>query len=207
MGAPLDGHTEFVTSVAYSPDGKSIVSGSTDHKARVWDVTTSRMVFKLQGHTNSIRSVAFSPSGKYIASSSDDMTIRVWDANTGNPVGAPLKGHTAGVWTVKFSPDDKKLVSGSLDKTLRVWDVQELLTHPEDSPPLTNNMSMIKDGFHVKDGWAIGPNNELLFWVPVWCRDGLYNPKTTLVIGKRKTHVDYSKFVHGKGWEKCQTVT
>jgi WD40 repeat protein len=84
-----------VTSVAYSPDGRHIISGSTDNTIRIWDAETGAAVGgPLQGHTDVVRSVACSPNGRHIISGSDDMTIRIWDAESGAAVMSPLEGHT-----------------------------------------------------------------------------------------------------------------
>ena len=94
----LQGHTSFVFSVAFSQDGRHIVSGSLDRTIRVWDAQTSDQVLgsPLQGHTDSVLSVAFSQYGRHIVSGSLDRTIRVWDAQTGDQVGNPLQGHKIG---------------------------------------------------------------------------------------------------------------
>ena len=86
VGAPLNGHTDEVTSVAFSPDGKRIVTGSDDKTVQVWDAATGQPVGPpLKGHTDAVTSVAFSPDGKRIVSGSADKTVRVWDAATGQP--------------------------------------------------------------------------------------------------------------------------
>jgi WD40 repeat protein len=119
----LTGHTDPVRSVAFSPDGKRIVSGSDDRTLRLWNANTGQPIGDpLQGHQDTVRSVAFSPDGKRIVSGSDDMTLRLWDAQSGQPIGAPLTGHTEGVSSVAFSPDGKSIVSGGWDGTLRLWD-------------------------------------------------------------------------------------
>ncbi|MBE9030531.1 WD40 repeat domain-containing protein, partial [filamentous cyanobacterium LEGE 11480] len=111
-----------VWSVAFSPDGKRIVSGSRDATLRLWDAQTGQPIGQpLKGHSNPVLSVAFSPDGKRIVSGSWDKTLRLWDAQTGQPIGQPLKGHSNSVWSVAFSPDGKRIVSGSSDKTLRIW--------------------------------------------------------------------------------------
>ena len=93
-------------SVAFSPDGQRIVSGSDDSTVRVWDAATGQPVGQpLTGHTGAVTSVAFSPDGKRIVSGSCDKTVRLWDADTGQPVGEPLTGHTDAVSSVAFSPD------------------------------------------------------------------------------------------------------
>ncbi|KIK14326.1 hypothetical protein PISMIDRAFT_67605, partial [Pisolithus microcarpus 441] len=121
----LQGHTEDVTSVGFSHDGKRIVSGSRDKTVRVWDVEGSVQVGSpLEGHTDDVTSVGFSPDGKRIASGSVDKTVRVWDVEGGVQIGSPLQGHTRDVTSVGFSPDGKRIVSGSVDKTVRVWDVE-----------------------------------------------------------------------------------
>jgi WD40 repeat protein len=97
--------TALVTSVAFSPDGKRVVSGSRDKTIRVWDAETGAVVSgPFEGHSSAVISVAFSPDGKRIVSGSDDKTIRVWDAETGDVVSGPFEGHRTYVSSVAFSP-------------------------------------------------------------------------------------------------------
>jgi RNA polymerase sigma factor (sigma-70 family) len=126
----LKGHTEPVSSVAFSRDGKRVVSGSRDRAVKVWDADTGQEICTLKGHTFAVSSVAFSGDGKRIVSGSMDGTVRVWDADTGQEK-RTLKGHTLPVSSVAFSSNGKRIVSGSYDKTVKLWDAersQEVIT-------------------------------------------------------------------------------
>ncbi|MDX2228423.1 MAG: hypothetical protein NW220_02205 [Leptolyngbyaceae cyanobacterium bins.349] len=119
----LLGHEDMINSVAFSPDGKRIVSASEDTTLRLWHTTTGKPIGQpLKGHQEWISSVAFSPDGKCIVSASGDKTLRLWDGMTGKPIGQPLKGHQEWISSVAFSPDGQRIVSASGDKTLRLWD-------------------------------------------------------------------------------------
>jgi WD40 repeat protein len=109
-------------SVAFSPNGRSIVSGTSDSVIRIWDVATGRPLLTCAGHTETVRSVAFSLDGGTLASGADDKTIRLWDSATGRPLRTCL-GHLSGVTGVAFSPDSLTLASASEDGTIRLWDV------------------------------------------------------------------------------------
>ncbi|KUJ10180.1 uncharacterized protein LY89DRAFT_710917 [Mollisia scopiformis] len=117
----LEGHLDSVTSVAFSPDSKQVVSGSYDATIRLWDAATGAALQTLKGHTNLVTSVAFSPNGKQVVSGSDDKTVRLWDAATGAAL-QTLEGHSDWVRSVAFSPNGKQVVSGSDDETIRLWD-------------------------------------------------------------------------------------
>jgi WD40 repeat protein len=108
-----------VTSVALSPDGTKIISGSLDFTIRIWEVPA--LVLEISGNEDGVTSVAFSPDGNQIASDSDDMTARVWNATIGDENMPPLRGHEGCVESVAFSPDSAKIVSGTEDATIRVW--------------------------------------------------------------------------------------
>ena len=121
--ATLDAHTNWVTSVAFSPDGTMIASGSGDRTVKLWDVATQREIATLEAHRNVVYSVVFSPDGTMIASGSDDNTVRLWDVATQREI-ATLTGHTGGVTSVAFSPDGTMIASGSGDRTVKLWDVE-----------------------------------------------------------------------------------
>ncbi|QRV87012.1 WD40 repeat protein [Ceratobasidium sp. AG-Ba] len=161
----LTGHTTRVWSVAYSPDGAYIASGSQDKTIRMWDAHTGQQVgHPLTGHTYQVNSVAYSPDGAYIASGSHDDTIRMWDAHTGQQVGHPLTGHTDSVWSVAYSPDGAYIASGSSDRTIRMWDAQ---TGKQVGHPLTGHISSVWSVAYSPDGAYIASgssDNTIRMW-------------------------------------------
>src|SRR5262249_8650202 len=99
--ATLTGHREWGLSVAYSPVGKQLVSGSLDKTIRLWDSQTGKERATLAGHTSGVSSVAYSPDGKMLASGSLDHTLKLWDVQTGKEM-ATLRGHKGAVSSVAY---------------------------------------------------------------------------------------------------------
>ena len=119
----LEGHTEPVWSVAFSPDGTRLASGSSGGGVRLWDVASGEPTATLEGHTEPVWSVAFSPDGTRLASGSSGGGVRLWDVASGKPI-TTLEGHTSWVLSVAFSPDGTRLASGSGDGTILLWGVE-----------------------------------------------------------------------------------
>ncbi|MEM7429530.1 MAG: WD40 repeat domain-containing protein, partial [Pseudomonadota bacterium] len=127
--SPQTGHRAGVNRVAFSPDGKLMVSMGGDGVVGLWDATdpaAMRQIRKLEGHAegDNIWEGAFSPDGQLLATPGGDWTVRLWDVATGEPLGEPLEGHEGAVWDVAFSPDEKLLVTAGSDSTVRLWDLE-----------------------------------------------------------------------------------
>jgi WD40 repeat protein len=121
-------------SAAFSPNSKTLASGSGDGTARLWDIATGRQIGgPLAGHTGEVLSAAFSPDGKTLATGGDDGTVRLWDVPTGRQVGKPIDSPVA------FSPDGKILASTGGDGTVQLWDVT---TGRQIGDPLTSHTNI-----------------------------------------------------------------
>ena len=143
-------HDNAVQSLAFSSNGKYIVSGSWDGTARVWEAASGQELARMT-HDSGVSSVAFSSDGKYVVSGSYDKTARVWEAASGQEVARMT--HDNGVYSVAFSPDGKYVVSGSYDNTARVWEAasgQELARMTHDSG--VSSVAFSPDGKYVVSG-------------------------------------------------------
>jgi WD40 repeat protein len=120
-------------SIAYSPDGRWLVTAGDENTVRIWDVDTGREVRPpFRGHTGDIYAVAVSPNGRWIASGGEDSTVKVWDSHTGTLV-RNFRGHMGVVSSLAFSSNDL-LISGSRDRTAMVWDLKSLSDPPARQP-------------------------------------------------------------------------
>jgi WD40 repeat protein len=153
----LRGHTQTVGDVAFTPDGKRLISCSDDYTVRVWDLENGKARI-LTGHTDEVWRLELSPDGRHVATASKDRTARLWTLDTGES--RVLSGHGGPVDGVGFTADGRRLVTSSRgDGLLRVWDVGSgsLLQSLETGMGALGNLALsrdgrqvIVDGFHVQ---------------------------------------------------------
>lgn len=188
------GHTGLVHSVAWSPNGQRIASGSDDFTVQVWNAADGGDVFTYRGHAASVNAVSWSPDGRYIASGSDDETVQVWEVVTGKTL-VTYRGHAASVKSVTWSPDGIHIASCDYF-TIQVWKVS-------DGSPVYSQMSAHQnvdsvawspDGRRIAasgGGWnlqvwdAIDRSNLVKYSLEGWVLSPTWSPDSTrIAVGK-----------------------
>lgn len=121
MPTPLVGHHNYIYSIAFSPKGNMIVSGSYDEAVFLWDVRTARLMRSLPAHSDPVSSVDFVRDGTLIASCSSDGLIRIWDTGTGQCLKTLVHEDNAAVTSVRFAPNGRYVLAATLDSAVRLW--------------------------------------------------------------------------------------
>ncbi|MEU0877253.1 helix-turn-helix domain-containing protein [Lentzea sp. NPDC005914] len=152
----LTGPRDAVNTVQFSPDGKTLLAASADHRVHRWTITDPRKPEELpalDGHTDAVNTLAVSPDGRLVATGSTDRTIVLWDARTGASLDT-LRGHADSVEALAFSPDSSRLASGSGDFSVRVWDVasRAVVTHLTGPGHAVKSVAFSPDGTRLATG-------------------------------------------------------
>jgi uncharacterized protein YjiK len=118
-------HESHLTGLAWSPDGRTLYSSSSDESLAWWALSPEgvRLERRLMAHTRGLYGLALSPDGRTLATASHDQTLKLWDARSGALL-RTLQGHTEAALALAFSPDGRRLASVGWDRTLRLWSIQ-----------------------------------------------------------------------------------
>ena len=143
-------HESPVDAAAFSPDGRTVLTGGDYQTARLWDAATGLPIGQPLRDDGTVFAVAYSPDGKTLLTGGRNQTVRLWDMATGQPIGSPFR-HADWVMAVGFHPDGKAVLTGSGDKTARLWD---MATGRPIGPPLVHQGRVSAVAFSP-DGKAI----------------------------------------------------
>ncbi|HRG76886.1 MAG TPA: caspase family protein, partial [Leptospiraceae bacterium] len=191
-----------INSVAFSPDGKQILSGSQDTTIKLWELS-GKLLHTFEEHSFAVNSVAFSPDGKQFLSGSKDKTIKLWDLS-GKSLHT-FEGHSSYVASVAFNPNGKQILSGSSDNTIKLWDISGKLLHTfKGHTSSVNSVAFSPDGKFIVSGssdttikiWDVEKRTLVATLIAFKDGEGLvYTPdgKFDYTSGKVKDYVSYRK--------------
>jgi WD40 repeat protein len=168
-----------VYALAFSPEGRQLVSGTWDGSVHLWEVNSGQQQHCFEGNTGSVQCLAFHPQGHVLAAGFSDHKIRLWNLSMAQEI-LCLEGHAGGINALAFNPNGTLLVSGSEDKTVQLWDMN------------TGKMVRCLEG-HTSPGNSVAysPNGKLLVSVHGWHRIHLWNMQT----GKQRRCLETDEFM------------
>jgi RNA polymerase sigma factor (sigma-70 family) len=191
----FEGHTDGVMVVAFSPDGKRVLSGAVcyrdrDPTVRLWEVATGKELLKLEGHTEGVYGLAFLPGGEKAVSGGADGTIRIWDLETGKEL-KRYEGHEGTVYGLDVSGDGKLLLTGGEDKTMRLWNLEtgKEVRRFEGHEGKVRAVAFSADGKRAVSGCILGDANLRVWDVETGKEVSKYTVASTPAQGRRNTGI------------------
>jgi len=165
IGVPLEGHTDYITAIAFSQDGRILATGSRDRTIRIWDGSSGTFSGQvLRSHTSAITALEFSPDGKRLTSAGLDRTIRTWDTSTWLPASQPLRGNSDSVFSLVYMPDGRYFFTGGADRTIIQWNSNSLTLFQTFVTSHTGAISQIALSADQSTLYTIGNDRTIRVW-------------------------------------------